>query len=129
MNGELLAVETARVYTATPKVGSLGLPAPVSGFGIVETVLPRLKASSLGCIGGAVSFVPLLCTSSAGHTLTSGSGSISATASKVVSDTIKPLRENDEGSCTGSQASTAGTIICNCTMKIQSAGQQKAKCL
>ncbi len=126
---ELLAIQSLRVYTATPKAGSLGLPAPVTGFNITETPLNRLEASQKKCIGGVVSFIPLFCTAPGGFVLSAGVGSISATSTKVLSDSLKPLREGDEGTCTGSQANPSGaTLVCNCTMKIQTAGQMKVKC-
>jgi len=100
----------------------------VTGFGITETPCARLKASGKNVVGGTVAFVPVGCTASTGQALTSGAGTILATATKVTSDNLAPLREGDEGSCTGAQAGQAGPIVCNCTMKVANSGQQKAKC-
>lgn len=129
MSSELLAIEESRLYTATPQAGSVGIPAPVSGFTITETPCARLKASGKKVIGGNVNFVPIGCTAGGGYVLASGVGFISPSATKAKSDGLVPLREGDEGTCTGTQTGPAGSIVCNCKMRIEFSGQLKAKCV
>jgi len=63
----------------------------------------------------------------AGYTFSQGNGSISATSEKVTTSGEKPIRENDNGTCSGSHASQAGTQACACLMMISKAGQLKAE--
>lgn len=77
----------------------------------------------------AVPVAPATPCSFAGHTFVAGAGSIQATAVKVKCSGLKPIRENDEGSCIGSftNNSSGATVPCKCMLKIESAGQSKVK--
>jgi flagellar hook protein FlgE len=65
----------------------------------------------------------------AAHTFVSGSGTITATATKCKAEGKLVLRVDDAGNCVGSWTnnSTGATVPCACTLKIADAGQTKVK--
>ena len=63
------------------------------------------------------------------HTFVSGSGSITALAQKVKTETKLVLRKDDTGTCSGTWTRNSdGTVVpCSCNLKIADAGQTKVK--
>jgi hypothetical protein len=63
----------------------------------------------------------------ADHTFSFGNGQIQPTSTKCLCESLKPLRQNDEGICNGqfSNNKSGAVINCNCKLLVVTGGQQK----
>lgn len=119
--GEYIA-NTGRTITITPQGGwTPGGPS----YTHIES--GHIKLSGSKAILSQIVWTVSGC--SMGAFVGGGGGNIQATASNVKMDGMKPMRETDEGSCSGTlkNPNTGATIPCSCKYKITNAGQSKVK--
>jgi len=121
---ELLANEDY-VIQITPN-GSW-TPGPASGHSYIETKSSKNKTNGKETLVTVLGWTTNGCTFPP-NSFVSGGGSINATSTKCKCEAQFPLRKNDQGLCNGTFNPPSGPPIpCNCTFKIQSAGQIKVK--
>jgi hypothetical protein len=107
------------------------VPASVSAMTITATESSKLSASGKAVIVSTITAALNAATGCAfpGHTFVGGAGLITATATKVSSLGMAPMREGDEGLCVGgfTNNSSGASVPCACKFKITAAGQDKVE--
>lgn len=93
----------------------------------VQTSSAKVKAGGNPILTTTLGWTASGCTFSGG-TFVYGGGSMDASSTKILCGGVKPMREGDSGTCTGSFTVGSSAVACSCTVKISSAGQQKVKC-
>lgn len=122
---EKLIATTNYSYTVIPD-GGIWVPSTPT---ITKIESSKIKCEDNFILLTSLVFVFVGCVD--GDFVGRGGGSISATCTKCTNSGLIPLREDDDGVCTGvlTNPSSGATKSCKCNLKISSAGQTKVKAI
>lgn len=118
---------TDRIYTITPVAPGAWVPGIAS---YTENYSNKVKTCGKSILIGAVAWTMSKCTLAGGWVFSSGSGSLTPTATKTHEMDFpgEPVRKTDKGQCHGAFTKGAATTFCTCDFEVTDAGQNKVRC-